>query len=362
MILERGRKLSALKVVLYGPEGIGKSTFAAQFPNPVFIDTEGSTDHMDVARTPRPQSWTELRSHIDYFIRNPHEAGTLIIDTADWAEKLCTEQLIAENINKGVKGIEDFGYGKGYIYVMERFGAMLNQLDQLREKGVHIVLTAHAMMRKFEQPDEMGAYDRWELKLSKKISPLVKEWADMLLFANHKTYIINVDGQGAQKGKNKATGGKRVMYTTHYPCWDAKNRFGLPDEVPFEFASIAHLVQNIQPAGGTPAPAEKVTLLDAAKSAAKSMEDRNIDASPSPAAQPDPLELRYPGIPTALAALMAANDVKDIEIQTVAAQRGYVPADMPVRNYPADFVQGWCIGFWPQILEAIKANRENMPF
>lgn len=357
MILERGRKLSALKVVLYGPEGIGKSTFASQFPNPVFIDTEGSTDHMDVARTPRPQSWTELRSHIDYFIRNPHEVGTLIIDTADWAEKLCTEQLISENINKGVKGIEDFGYGKGYIYVMERFGAMLNQLDQLREKGVHIVLTAHAMMRKFEQPDEMGAYDRWELKLSKKIAPLVKEWADMLLFANHKTYIINVDGQGAAKGKNKATGGKRVMYTTHYPCWDAKNRFGLPDEVPFEFASIAHLVQDVSSRNTTSSPA--------AAGASPQGEAGGIpqaDSIPAPAAQPDPLELRYPGIPTALAALMAANDVKDIEIQTVAAQRGRVPADMPVRDYPADFVQGWCIGFWPQILEAIKANRENMPF
>lgn len=346
MILERGRKLSALKVVLYGPEGIGKSTFAAQFPGPVFIDTEGSTDHMDVVRTPRPQSWTELRNQIDYFIHNPHEVGTLIIDTADWAEKLCTEQLIAENVNKGVHGIEDFGYGKGYIYVMERFGAMLNQLDQLREKGVHIVLTAHAMMRKFEQPDEMGAYDRWELKLSKKIAPLVKEWADMLLFANHKTYIINVDGQGAAKGKNKATGGKRVMYTTHYPCWDAKNRFGLPDEVPFEFASIAHLVQNRQPADGAAAP----------------VEDPPLGTQPESAAQPDPLELRYPGIAPALAALMAANDVKDIEIQTVAAQRGHVPADMPVRDYPADFVQGWCIGFWPQILDAIKANRENIPF
>lgn len=342
MIIQRGRKLSALKIVLYGPEGIGKSTFAAQFPNPVFIDTEGSTDHMDVARTPRPQSWTELLSHVDYFIRNPREAGTLIIDTADWAEKLCTEQLIAENANKGVKGIEDFGYGKGYIYVMESFGALLNRLDQLREKGVHIVLTAHAMMRKFEQPDEMGAYDRWELKLSKKIAPLVKEWADMLLFANHKTYIINVDGQGAQKGKNKATGGKRVMYTTHYPCWDAKNRFGLPDEVPFEFASIAHLVQAVQ-AQPIAAPEEPA-------------------AAAAPETPREMAPLLDDGIPPALSALMAVNGVLPIEIQAAVAQRGVYPADTPISAYDPEYVRGVLIAAWPQVEAAILANRGKEPF
>ena len=94
MDLIRGRKpAAALKVVLYGPEGIGKSTFASMFPRPVFIDTEGSTSHMDVTRTPTPRSWTELNLQVDYFIQHPQELGTLVIDTADWAEKLCTEQL-----------------------------------------------------------------------------------------------------------------------------------------------------------------------------------------------------------------------------------------------------------------------------
>ena len=203
MILDRGRKSVALKVVVYGPEGIGKSTFASMFPRPVFIDTEGSTFHMDVTRTPTPRSWTELNLQVDHFIQNPQELGTLVIDTADWAEKLCTEQLCSV---KNMGGIEDFGYGKGYIYQAEDFGKFLNLLDKLRERGVHVVLNCHATMRKFEQPDEMGAYDRWELKLAKKVAPLVKEWADMILFANYKTTVVNVDGQGATKGKNKVTG------------------------------------------------------------------------------------------------------------------------------------------------------------
>ncbi len=120
-----------------------------------------------------------------------------------------------------------------------------------------MVLTAHAKMRKFEQPDEMGAYDRWEMKLSKGVAPMVKEWADMVLFCNYKTMVVNVDGQGAQKGKNKAQGGRRVMHTTHHSCWDAKNRYGLPDEVPFEYDSIRHIIEIT--VAGNPVSEEKKT-------------------------------------------------------------------------------------------------------
>lgn len=113
MNIIRGKQINAQKVVLYGPEGVGKSTFAAQFPDPIFIDTEGSTDNLDVARV-KPLSWTELTQNVEYFISHPDELGTLIIDTADWAERMCIEHILASN---GWKGIEDPGYGKGYVYV-----------------------------------------------------------------------------------------------------------------------------------------------------------------------------------------------------------------------------------------------------
>lgn len=341
MILDRGRKSVALKVVVYGPEGIGKSTFASMFPRPVFIDTEGSTSHMDVTRTPKPLSWTELNLQVDYFIQNPQELGTLVIDTADWAEKLCTEQLCSV---KNVGGIEDFGYGKGYIYQVEDFGKFLNLLDKLRERGVHVVLNCHATMRKFEQPDEMGAYDRWELKLAKKVAPLVKEWADMILFANYKTTVVNVDGQGATKGKNKVTGGRRVMYASHHPCWDAKNRFGLPDEMPFEYGQIAHLITDLQPALiPDPMPQE---------------------APPAPIAapipEPAPPAPQLPAdIPPALAALMAVNHIVPFEVQAVVAQKGYYPVDMPIPDYDPEFVTGVLVAAWPQVEAAILANRKN---
>ncbi|MDP3936823.1 MAG: ATP-binding protein [Deltaproteobacteria bacterium] len=353
MQITRGKVPGAQKATIYGPEGIGKSTLAAKFPNPLFIDTEGSTKHMDVARTPNPSSWAMLLSHVAYVKANPTVCDTLIIDTADWAETLCIAHICAE---RQWKSIEDAGYGKGYTYLEETFGKLLNILNDVIECGIHVVFTAHAQMRKFEQPDEAGAYDRWEMKLEKKIAALIKEWADMVLFAGYQTYVVNVDGQGVEKGKNKARGGKRIVYTQHHPCWDAKNRHDLPAELDLDFAGIAHCfpLRSV--------PATKVPAV-------------NVAADPSKPADPTPARIEEPTLPTAappatdgleaqgvprpLADLMLADGVSVAEIQEVVAEKGYFPADTPFANYPKDFVEGVLIAAWPQVSAAIK---ELVPF
>jgi hypothetical protein len=137
MEITRGKIAKAQKVVVYGPEGVGKSTLAAKFPAPLFIDTEGSTNHMDVPRLPRPSSWTMLQDEIRYVRDNPSTCGTLIIDTADWAEQLCVEHVCATKLppkGKEINGIEDFGYGKGYTYLAEEFGRVLNLLEEVIAK------------------------------------------------------------------------------------------------------------------------------------------------------------------------------------------------------------------------------------
>ena len=187
MKITKGVIPGAKKIVAYGPEGIGKSTFAGSFPEPVFCDTEGSTKTMDVMRFDAPKSWDDILAAVDYVIADPTCCKTFVIDTADWAEMYCIRHTCEKG---GVNGIEDFGYGKGYVYVQENFKKLLDKLDKLIELGINVVVTAHAKMRKFEQPDEMGAYDRWEMKLSRQVAPMLKEWADMVLFMNYKTYVI----------------------------------------------------------------------------------------------------------------------------------------------------------------------------
>lgn len=266
-----GPVLTPLKVVLYGPEGIGKSTFAAKFPHPLFIDTEESTKMMDVRRFPKPEIWTELLQMVDYVKVHPDVCSTLIIDTADWAERLC-EAAICQNGAK--KSIEDFGYGKGYTMVAEEFGHLLDNLtDVVAGAKINVVLTAHSVIRKFERPDEMGAYDRYELKLGNKAgskcSALVKEWCDVLLFANYKEIVSDVNG------KKKAQGGRRVMYTSHHPCWDAKNRLDLKDELPFDFQEIAPFIVDFHAKQTTEKEEKKEHISDEdAKAAAARVEAR----------------------------------------------------------------------------------------
>ena len=207
-----GKLPVAKRIVIYGAEGIGKSTLASQCPDPLFIDTEGSTTHMDVKRFEAPTSWQMLLDQVQYVISNPAVCRTLVIDTADWAEQLEINELCRKN---GWASIETPGYGKGYQYSAEEFGRLLNKLTEVVNKGVNVVITAHASLRKVELPEELGAYDHWEMKTSKKVAPMIKEWADVVLFLNYQVNIVNVDGQGQLKGKNKAQGGRRTIHTSH---------------------------------------------------------------------------------------------------------------------------------------------------
>lgn len=352
MQVTRGIIKSAQKCLIYGVEGIGKSTFASQFPNPVFIDTEGSTKHMNVARTPMPSSWTMFLEQVKYFKAHPQELSTLIIDTADWAEIICIEYLCARDKKDGLEG---WGYGKGYIYLAEEFGRLLNLLTELIDIGINVVFTAHAQMRKFEQPDEMGAYDRWEMKLQKKTAPLLREWADMVLFANYKTYVINVDGQGVQKGKNKAQGGKRVMYTTHHNCWDAKNRHDLPEELDFDYSKIAHCIPcgNIS-AGATPNPTANPEPENKLETKPENKQEP-IKIPEFKTASSDDLS----NIPKALADLMKSNNVTVKEIQQVVAAKGYYPGDTPIEKYDPGFISGVLVAAWPQVFSMIQKQREE---
>jgi len=307
--ISNGRIARAQKVVLYGSEGIGKSTLAAMFPNPLFIDTEGGTAHMDVRRIAKPGTWVELMDILNEVSMTADICGSLVIDTADWAEQLAVSHVCAKYKKAG---LEDFGYGKGHTYLAEEFTPFFRALDRIIGAGIHVVVTAHAKMRKFEQPDEMGAYDRWEMKLSKQVAPLFKEWCDMLLFLNYQTYVVTTENKST-----KAQGGKRVIYTSHHPCWDAKNRHGLPEVLDLDYENIAHIFEKGEAKPATP----KETPLS---------------------------QLRKQ---------MAKEEITDEELRKVIAAKTRYEVSTPLEEYPDSFITGWVQKYWTQIVDVIKASR-----
>lgn len=347
--ISSGPVASPEKVVVYGPEGIGKSTFASHFPDPLFIDTEGGTKKLSVRRLPQPTSWAMLTDEVNEVRLGHIPCGTLVIDTADWAERLCI-QAVCDRAN--VKGIEDFGYGKGFTYVKESFGKLLDSLEEVLKNNHNIVITAHAQISKFELPDEMGQYDRWSMKTSKQVAPLLREWCDTLLFVNYKALVVHDE----KTKSNKAQGGKRVMYTTHHPCWDSKNRDNLPEELPFDYSAIASVIPVLGAAGRPVSPPAPVTSAPAEKpsEAPKQPQTTGVD---------DTLEkdLTEAGVPENLRALMAASNIHPGDLQKVVGQKGYFPEDMPIKDYPKDFVDGCLVAAWEDVHKAIMANLD-LPF
>ncbi|MNC15629.1 hypothetical protein D3C75_634530 [compost metagenome] len=319
---------------------------------------------MDAQRLPKPTSWEMLKQQVEWVKRQGSiRFGTLIIDTIDWAEMLCVDSICAAHQKTGV---EDFGYGKGYIFVAEEFGRFLNLLSDVIEAGIHVVLVAHSQIVKFEQPDEMGAYDRYQLKLGAKTgsrtAALVKEWADMVLFINYKTFSIAADQKGT---KHKAQGGTRTVYATHHPAWDAKNRQGLPDEFPLDYGYIAHIFNGSAPAAPQSAPATTPPATTPPASpppptnAAPAAQQPPQTAPAAPSDQPTGLN---PSIPQALRDLMAQHQVTEAEIQIAVSSKGYYTYDTPIANYDPGFIDGVLVSAWPQVFGMIQQARDSVPF
>lgn len=325
------------KVVLYGVEGIGKTLLAAQFPNPLFIDTEGGTEAYDVARTPRPMSWTALKDDLRA-IAAERPCGTLVLDTADWAERLLCDELCAKN---KWASMESMPYGKAWQFALEEFGRMLDLLTDVRDRGMNVVVTAHAMVSKFDKPDEATSYDRWTMKMYKKDAALLKEWADALLFLNYKT-IVEVVGDGFA-AKGKARGAKRTVFATHQAAWDGKNRWGLPDEFPLDYGPIAPHVPCLGPDPRASAPQQDGTSGDAEGS----MRAEGLPEQWLPAAQ-----------------LMERDGVSLGEVLRFAALQGHFTIDTPPENYPPEYVAGFIVPQWDQVRAKVAEYRagEDIPF
>lgn len=236
----KGKIETPLRTLLYGVEGIGKSTFGANAEAPIFLCAEDGTAQLDVQRFPEPQTWTEVFQAVTVLIQEEHDRKTLVVDTLDWLEPLNWAHVCA----KGKKqSIEDFGYGKGYTAALDEWRRFARALDRLRgERAMNIILLAHSWVKTFKNP-EGEDYDRYNMKLHDKAGGFLREWCDVALFANYETYTH--EDKGRAKGVST---GARVMHSERCAAWDAKNRYDLPPTMPLDFEEYIQHVRSHQPA------------------------------------------------------------------------------------------------------------------
>lgn len=235
----KGRIEQPIRAMVYGPEGVGKSTFGANAPSPIFLGAEDGTAQLDVERFPSPESWPEIHDAVRTLTMEQHKYQTLVVDTLDWAEPMLWD-FICKRDQKA--NIEEYGFGKGYAAALDEWRVFVAALERLRKaKGTHIVLVAHSWVKPFKNP-EGDDFDRYELKLHPKAGGLLKEWCDAVLFANYETVATKDKRTKRVRGVDT---GMRLIHTERRAAFDAKNRYSLPESLPlswpdFEAAVKAH--------------------------------------------------------------------------------------------------------------------------
>jgi len=234
--VETGTSPAPQRVLLFGPHGIGKSTWPSKAPSPIYIQTEDGLGEIDCAKFPLAATLKEVTDAIKALYTEEHEYKTLVVDTCDWLERLIHAEVCR---SKMVESIDDIGYGKGYGFAVGYWKQLLDGLSALRKKRkMMMILLAHADIQRFENP-ETDPYDRYVPRLHKKSSAMVQEWCDEVLFANWRVHAKKTEGDFGKVRIRGIGTGQRVIHTVERPTHLAKSRIVLPEELPLEWSAFA---------------------------------------------------------------------------------------------------------------------------
>jgi hypothetical protein len=234
--LRKGKQGGPPRMLIYGEHGMGKSTFASQAPSPVFVPTEDGLGAIDTTAFPLAKKYQDVLDAIAALYNEDHDHHAVVVDSLDWLEDMIWKHVAEEG---GHDNIEDFGYGKGYVYAADRFREVLSGLNALRDKkGMAVILTAHSQIKRFDDPAS-EPYDRYMLKLHSKAAGIVQEWSDIVGFVAQEMIVKKEDvGFNKKVARGVSTGG-HALHLARTPAFDAKNRFGLPDTLPLNWDAFA---------------------------------------------------------------------------------------------------------------------------
>lgn len=231
------------RIVLYGVEGVGKTTWAAQAKKPVFLCAEDGIRNLEATKLLSPtgeaiRSWPDVTGALEDLLKEPHDFETLVIDTADWLEPIIKNEVVAAHFEASEAKFDAFG--RGYNMALTYWRKLLDLLDRLRsDRRMEVVILAHAQLRAEESPSIGVEVKRYGMKIkgSEKCSPsaLMSEWCDSLLFATFEE-MKRESETGKVKGNPT---GRRVVKTQRGMMWSAKTRWKIPAEIPLSYEAYA---------------------------------------------------------------------------------------------------------------------------
>jgi len=241
MKITEGKQSRPRRVLIYGDNGIGKSTLAASFPKPLVINLEDGVGGIDVDATERRTELAEVIGDVSWLIQNENPYRTIVIDTADWLEKLIFSEVAKK---AGKTTVEEIGYGKGYELVEHNWRRLLNGLTMLWASGRHIIFVCHSKVAKYKNPDG-DSYDYHAPAMHDKGSEIVQQWCDEVLFCHYRTLTRTVEEGYGNKRAIAVGGTERFICCQEAATHVAKNRLGMPAEIPMSFEEYAKFLGNI---------------------------------------------------------------------------------------------------------------------
>lgn len=230
--ISRGKLVRPIRLLVHGPGGVGKSTFAAGAPDPLFIDTERRTEHLNVKRF-EPETWSEVMPFIGEVL-STRACKTLVLDTLDHLEIMLWTHLCK---TRGVQSIEDIGggFGKGFLIALAEFQRLAAGLEALRNAGISTILLAHSATKMYKNPTG-DDYEQYAIKLDKRARALFVEKCDAVGFATWGDFAKLKKGEARAKA---VTTGERVLKFEHHPAFESKAGFPLPDECPLTWEAFS---------------------------------------------------------------------------------------------------------------------------
>lgn len=370
-----------VKLITFGQEGVGKTTFASLLPNPWFIDIETSTRWIPALKNrqflPRPKTWVDFINHLNMF-KQSLPGDTLVIDSGDWMEALLINDLCARKGWDSIGGNND--RGNSYLILEKEIRKLLDELSEICDMGVNVVITCHMNPRTWTNPGEAGSWDRYELKVQKKTAAALKEWSDATLFIHFQDVVSKIDSKG---DRYIAQGGTtRLIECVRTAVWDAKNRFDWPETLPFENKQLppviaqffqdnygSHPVSQPEPIQQPQVNSQPVQNTIVSQPVNASVEQptpivNQQAANPEPQViqqeTPDTSWMKY--IDPGLLELMDKDFVKKSDVEMAVDMKGFLgPQHFDMTQYPPEF-QKALIKSWPELKNFMIAKGTWMPF